>query len=70
MRYQCDFVIQTREGQTHIREIRVIEAPDLAQAVRWLESKLLGAPEAFGKVYAVRLRHSGKVVWLKALGSG
>jgi hypothetical protein len=68
--FECDFIVQSDDGKISFKEVRVLnEFEDLSQATHWVENKIKELPEIFHKAKAVRLRHRGKVVWLKALGT-
>jgi hypothetical protein len=69
LRYECDFIVQGDDGEITFQEVRAFDVEDLSQAIIWIENKIKSAPAIFYKANAVRLRHGGKVVWLKALGA-
>jgi hypothetical protein len=68
VRYECDFLIHSNDGEIAVTGARAFNAFNLPQAIKWVDEKVQSAPEVFHNAYAVRLRHDGKVVWLKALG--
>jgi hypothetical protein len=69
MRYECDFVIHGEDGEVTLTGARALNARTLPQAIKWVEETLKSAPDVFRQANAVRLRHNGKVVWLKVLGA-
>jgi hypothetical protein len=44
MRYECDFVIRYDNGGLEVEEIRGFEAPNLAQAIKWVEEMAKNEP--------------------------
>jgi hypothetical protein len=69
VRYECEIVSRIGDGESVVEDVGPIEASSLPEAIKLIEAKVPAAPNVFRHAVAVRLRHRGKVVWLRALGA-